>query len=172
MARSSSPSLLAVIVISAFSLVCACNEAREEAHADGHANAQHERPVQSLLQLIVRPEECDGKEVNVGAYIVLDANHNVGFLEYGLGQDDGELHIVDSSPIGFDLDSSSCRSTRQKKERVLAAGEIVKIFSARKAAYGFVRGIFERGTNGFDGDRICDITGMSLLPNSVRGERD
>jgi hypothetical protein len=140
--------------------------------AAGYANLAKAQSVQSLLQLITRPEECNGKEVDVGAYIVIDPEHKVGFLEYGLSEDGGELHLVDNSPIGFELDSPHCRISRQKKERVLAKSDILGMFSARHGAYGFVRGNFEKDSSQFDAGRICDITALRLLPDSVRNENE
>lgn len=163
---------ISAAMISAFSLTGGCREEpRQEAYTSaGHTNPKDEKPVRSLLQLIARPDEYGGKRVDLGAYIVLDSEHKAVFVEYGLNNGE-ETYIIDSSPIGFELNSFACQKG-PKKASVLAENDILRIFSARKAAYGFLQGTFESDTSPFDGGRICDVTGMRLLPNSVREEKE
>jgi hypothetical protein len=122
--------------------------------------------VRSLLQLIVRPESCDGRDIDLGAYVVLDAVHGLGFLEYGLSGGDGAAHIIDSSPVGFELSAMRCRGGHEAAGPVLSADEIRNRFTKRKAGYAFVRATFEHDVRQFDGGRICDITELRLVPDA------
>jgi hypothetical protein len=122
--------------------------------------------------LIVRPEECDRKKIDVGAYIVLDVTHKTGVLEYGLGDSDEALHILDSSSISFDLESPRCRFRSNEGEVLLTVDEILGMFSSRKGVYGFVSGSFELDSNGLEGGRVCNITGIRVLSDVVRDERE
>jgi len=144
----------------------ACSEgSRSKALVDSGANVSKETRVRSLLQLIVRPELHDGQKVDLGAYVVFDSIHGVGYLEYGVDVEDGSAHIIDSSPIGFQLSSLRCRAGRRDTS-ALDAEELRRLFLGRKAAYATVRATFVRDSSLFDAGQICDITEMRPIPNA------
>ena len=155
------------VVIALACAAGACTERAPEALDGSGASALTEAArVRSLLQLIARPESYDGCGVDLGAYVVLDTVHGVGFLEYGLSVEEGSAHIIDSSPVGFELSSMRCRGAHDDASAVLTAEQIRSGFTKRKAAYAFIRATFEHDSGQFDGGRICDITELRLVPDA------
>jgi hypothetical protein len=161
-----------IVFASAGTLACEAQSDVSVHVANGEVDPAKEQRVHSLLQLIVRPDKYDGETVDVGAYIILDLQHRLGILEYGLDEDDGNSYVVDSSPIGFNLQSPWCRTEHEKPHGLLSEEDIIKMFSAQRAAYGFVQGLFEKEGGPLEGGRICDITGLRLLSDSADREKE
>ncbi len=161
--RRGCPTFLALSFIAQ---VIACNGgSTSKVPHDGNAKDADSPRVRSLLQLIASPHAHDGQLVNLGAYVVFDGLHGVGYLEYGIDVEEGTGHIIDSSPIGFQLSSLGCLAGR-KDLATLDEDKLRRLFVGHKAAYATVSATFVRDATFFDVGRICDITEMRLIKNA------